>query len=103
MCMLFYLTLSGADLKPSIQYFVCKIRRFQHFYYFHKQIKECKQRIMKKENKGNNLTNIVTEDGFVIIGVIGEFTAEDLLLFPEGNVGSLLKKTENFHRYIFNY
>lgn len=73
----------GADLKPLIQYFVCKIRRFQHFYYFHKQIKECKQRIMKKENKGN-LTNIVTKDEFVIIGVIGEFTAEDRLLFPKG-------------------
>lgn len=45
---------------------------------------------MKKENKGN-LTNIVTKDEFVIIGVIGEFTAEDRLLFPKGNVGSLLK------------
>lgn len=46
---------------------------------------------MEKENNSNDLTNIVTKKtkkGFVIIGVIGEFTAEDLLLFPKGNVGS---------------
>lgn len=48
---------------------------------------------MEKENKINDLTNKVTKDGFVIIGVIGEFTTEDLLLFPKGNVGYLLKKT----------
>lgn len=74
----------GADLKPSIQYFVCNIRKFQHFYYFNKRIKEYKQRLMEKENKINDLTNKVTKDGFVIIGVIGEFTTEDLLLFPKG-------------------
>lgn len=58
---------------------------------------------MKKENKGNNFINIVMEDGFVIIGVIGEFIVEDFLLFFEGNVGFLLKKIENFYWYIFNY
>lgn len=54
---------------------------------------DCKKRIMEKENNSNDLTNIVTKNGFVIIGVIGEFTAEDLLLFPKGNVGSLKKKS----------
>lgn len=100
MCMVFYLTLSGADLNPSIQYFVCNIRKFQHFYYFNKRIKEYKQRLMEKENKINDLTNKVTKDGFVIIGVIGEFTTEDLLLFPKGNVGYLLKKNllKNLYR-----
>lgn len=46
---------------------------------------------MEKENNSNDLTNIETKNGFVIIGVIGEFTAEDLLLFPKGNVGSFKK------------
>lgn len=91
MCMLFYLTLSGADLKPPIQYFVCKIRKFQHLYYFNNSIKEYKHR-MEMRNKSNNLTDKVIEDGLVIIGVIGKFTDEDLLLFPKGNVGSFLKQ-----------
>lgn len=90
--MVFYLTLSGADLKPSIQYFLCKIRKFVHLHYFHKSITEWKKRIMEKENNSNDLTDIVTKNGFVTIGVIGEFTADDLLLFPKGNVGSLKKK-----------
>lgn len=46
---------------------------------------------MEKENNSNDLTNIVTKNGFVIIGVIGEITAEDRLLFPKGNVGSFKK------------
>lgn len=89
--MIFYLTLSGADSNPSIQYFLCNNRKFQLLHYFNKRIRECKKRIMEKENNSNDLTNIVTKKtkkGFVIIGVIGEFTAEDLLLFPKGNVGS---------------
>lgn len=91
MCMVFYLTLSGADSKPSIQYFLCKKRKFQHLHYFNKRLTECKKRIMEKKNNSNDLTNIVTNNGFVIIGVIGEFTAEDLLLFPKGNVVTLNK------------
>lgn len=93
MCMVFYLILSGADLKPSIQYYLCNIRKFEHLHYFQKRITECRNRIMEKDINSNDLTNIVTKNGFVIIGVIGEFTAEDLLLFPKGNVGSL-KKTD---------
>lgn len=77
-------TNKGADSKPSIQYFLCKKRKFQHLHYFNKRLTECKKRIMEKENNSNDLTNIVTNNGFVIIGVIGEFTAEDLLLFPKG-------------------
>lgn len=76
-------TLSGADSKPSIQYFVCKID---------KQIKESKLRILEKENKSDDLTDKMTKGGFVIFGVIGELTDKDLLLFPKGNAGSLLKK-----------
>lgn len=86
-----YLTLSGADPKPSIQYHICEIHKFEHLHCFHKRIMECKKRIMETENNSNDLTNIVTKNGFVIIGVIGEFTAEDLLLFPKGNVGSFKK------------
>lgn len=86
-------TLSGADSKPSIQYFVCKIDKFKHLYYFNKQIKESKQRILEKENKSNDLTDKMTKGGFVIFGVIGKLTDKDLLLFPKGNSGSLLKKT----------
>lgn len=89
--MVFYLTLSGADSKPSIQYYLCKIRKFKHLHYFHKQTMECKKRIMEKKNNSSDLTNIVTKNGFVMIGVIGEFTAEDLLLFPKGNVSSFKK------------
>lgn len=91
--MVFYFTLLGADSKPSIQYFLCKIRKFVHLHYFHKSITEWKKRVMEKENNRNDLTNIVTKNGFVTIGVIGEFTAEDLLLFPKGNDCSF-KKTD---------
>lgn len=58
---------------------------------------------MEKENKINDLTNKVTKDGFVIIGVIGEFTTEDLLLFPKGNVGYLLKKPIEKSISLFHY
>lgn len=85
-------TNKGADSKPSIQYFLCKNRKFQHLHYFNKRITEFKNRIMEKENNSNDLTNIVTKNGFVIIGVIGEFTAEDLLLLPKGKA---IKDVEN--------
>lgn len=101
MCMVFYLTFSEADSKPSIQYFRCKIRKFKHLHYFNKRITEWKKRRMEKKNNSNDQKN-----GFVIIGVIGEFTAEDLLLFPKGNVGSFLKKKkliENLYCYMCHY
>lgn len=41
---------------------------------------------MEKENNSNDLINIVIKNGFVIIGVIGEFIVEDFLLFFKGNV-----------------
>lgn len=85
-------TNKGADSKPSIQYFLCKNRKFQHLHYFNKRITEFKNRIMEKENNSNDLTNKVTKNGFVIIGVIGAFTAEDLLLFPKGKA---IKDVEN--------
>lgn len=85
-------TNKGADSKPSIQYYLCKFRKFKHLHYFHKQTMECKKRIMEKKNNSSDLTNIVTKNGFVIIGVIGEFTAEDLLLFPKGKA---IKDGEN--------
>lgn len=86
--MVFYLTLSEADSEPSIQYFVCNIKKFRHLYNFIKQIKEIKQRILEKENKSNDLAG-----GVVIFGVIGKITDKDHLLFPKGNAGFLLKKT----------
>lgn len=85
-------TNKGADLKPSIQYYLCNIRKFEHLHYFQKRITECKKRVMEKDINSNDLTNIVTKNGFVIIGVIGEFTAEDLLLFPKGKA---IKDDEN--------
>lgn len=85
-------TNKGADLKPSIQYYLCNIRKFEHLHYFQKRITECKKRVMEKDINSNDLTNIVTKNGFVIIGVIGEFTAEDLLLLPKGKA---IKDDEN--------
>lgn len=46
---------------------------------------------MEKENNSNDLINIVINNGFVIIGVIGEFIVEDFLLFFKGNVVILNK------------
>lgn len=49
---------------------------------------------MEKENNSNDLINIVIKNGFVIIGVIGEFIVEDFLLFFKGNVGFFKKKID---------
>lgn len=91
--MTFYLL--EAVSMPSIQYFHCEIKKLQHLLYYHNEIKKCEQRIMEKMKiKNFDLTNVVnnvvTKDGFVKIGVIEKFTDEDLLLFPRGNVCSLL-------------
>lgn len=104
MCMVFYLTLSEADSEPSIQYCVCNIEKFQHFYNFIKQIQKLKKRILDKENKSKDKTDKVTKVDFVVFGVIGELTDQDLLLFPEGNAGFLLKKKliENLYRFMFH-
>lgn len=66
------------------------MKTFEHLFYFHNNIKECEQRIMEKMKILSHdfttvVTNIVTNDGFVKIGVIGKITDEDLLLFPKGN------------------
>lgn len=89
---MFAFYLSGAESKPSIQYFSYKIDKFQHFLYLYNQIKDLLQRIMDKESISNDLINVVLEDNFVKCGVIGKFTDEDLLLLPKGIVGSLKNK-----------
>lgn len=73
----------GADSKPCIQYFCYKIDKFQHFYYFYKQVKEFLLRIRNKESENNDLIDVVFKHDFVKCGVIGEFTDEDLLLLPK--------------------
>lgn len=70
---------------PSIRYFVCKSLKFQ-------QKKGSKQRKLEKESLRYDPADKVTKGGFVIFGVIGKYTDEDLRLFPKGNAGSLLKK-----------
>lgn len=52
---------------------------------------ECKKWVMEKDINSNDFINIVIKNGFVIIGVIGEFIVEDFLLFFKGNVGFLKK------------
>lgn len=52
---------------------------------------ECRNWIMEKDINSNDFINIVIKNGFVIIGVIGEFIVEDFLLFFKGNVGFLKK------------
>lgn len=91
MCIVFYLTLSGADSKPSIRYFVCKSHKFQHLNCSNKPKKGFKKRKLEGSIR-YDLTDKVTKGGFVIFGVIGKYTDKDLRLFPKGNAGSLLKK-----------
>lgn len=81
-CFTFYL--SGAESKPRIQYFCYKIDKFEHFYYFCKQVKEFLRR--NKESENNDLIDDKFKGDFVKCGVIGEFTDEDLLLLPKGIV-----------------
>lgn len=83
--------LSGAESKPCIQYFCYKIDKFQHFYYFYKQVKEFLRRIRNKESENNDLIDVVFKHDFVKCGVIGEFTDEDLLLLSKGIVAYYYK------------
>lgn len=90
---MFAFYLSGAESKPSIQYFSYKMDKFQHFHYLYNQSKDLLRRIMdKSKSKSNDLINVVFEDVFVKCGVIGKYTDEDLLLLPKGIVGSLILK-----------
>lgn len=84
--MCFTLYLSGAEPKLCIEYLCYKIDKFQHFYYFYKQVKEFLRRIRNKESENNDLIDEVFKHDFVKCGVIGEFTDEDLLLLPKGIV-----------------
>lgn len=84
--MCFTLYLSGAEPKPCIEYFCYKIDKFQHFYYFYKQVKEFFRRLRNKESENNDLIDGVFNNDFVKCVVIGEFTDEDLLLLPKGIV-----------------
>eukprot|EP00105_Crassostrea_gigas_P042907 XP_019927055.1 PREDICTED: uncharacterized protein LOC105338436 [Crassostrea gigas] len=84
----------GAESKPCIQYFCYKIDKFQHFYYFYKQVKEFLRRIRNKESENNDLIDVVFKHDFVKCGVIGEFTDEDLLLLPKG-ITNMKNENEN--------
>lgn len=55
---------------------------------------------MDKKSESNDLMNVEFKDDFVKFGVIGNFTDEDLLLLPEGIVGSLLLKIQKLNRFI---
>lgn len=82
----------GAESKPCIQYVCYKIDKFQHFYYFYKQVKEFLRRIRNKESENNDLIDVVFKHDFVKCGVIGEFTDEDFLLLSKEKI---YKKNEH--------
>lgn len=74
-------------------YIFYKAKYFQAFHYYCKLVRHCRSRtekILKSKDRGN----VITENVFIKIGIMGEFTDADLKLISKrsGNIAKCVLK-----------
>lgn len=95
-----YLPFSGAESNQSPAFFYFDSERFEHFYYFYKHF--CDKDSFENDQKTKKQTNVMSVNVIVKIGVVGDFTNDDLKLFPEGNV-TFLKVLKIFDKFLVEW
>lgn len=74
-------------------YIFYKAKYFQAFHYYCKLVRHCRSRT-EKVLKSNDRGNVITENVFIKIGIMGEFTDDDLKLISKrsGNIAKCVLK-----------
>lgn len=80
-----YLVFSGAESKPSIEYFYLKTKDLTYFQY------ACSQIDYSQWMEKDKHTITMHMDIIIKIGVVGKFTNHNLKFLPEGNVVDFIK------------
>lgn len=85
------LSISEAESKSTV-YLFYKAKYFQAFHYYYKLARDCIRRI-ETIMKSNDVEDVITEDLFIKIGIMGKFTDADLTLISKekGNIYSKVK------------
>lgn len=85
------LSISEAESKSTVYVFY-KAKHFQAFHYYYKLARDCRRRI-EKIIKSNDVGDVMTEDLFIKIGIVGKFNDADLKLISEGrgNINFIVK------------
>lgn len=92
-----YLTFLGAKPKPSVVYFYFEPKHFKRFNDFNNETMDFIHRFENKQETKQR-TNAVSVDVIVKIGVVGNFSEDNLKLFPKGKV--TFKKLRYFKSYV---
>lgn len=95
------LSISEAESKSTV-YLFYKAKYFQAFHYYYKLARDCKRRI-ETIMKSNDVEDVMTEDLFIKIGIVGKFNDADLKLILEGrgNINSILKCELEVYFYFY--
>lgn len=87
-----YFLISETKSKLPV-YIFYKAKYFQAFHYYCKLVRHCRSRtekVLKSKDRGN----VITENVFIKIGIMGEFTDDDLKLISKrsGNIAKCVLK-----------
>lgn len=99
------LSISEGKSKSTVYVFY-KAKYFQAFHYCYKLARDCGRRI-EKIIKSSDVEDVMHEDLYIKIGIVGKLTDADLKSISEGNINSIihveceLKVCFDFIEYLF--
>lgn len=79
----FYIAISEDDLMQPIDYIYISAKHFDHFQYVYKLTRNCTHRLVNVCTK-EDLKDFMSEDVYIRITVVGDFTEENLKLLSKG-------------------
>lgn len=67
----------NASSRPSVKYLLWKAKYYEHFLYVYNLVRDCKTRVEKLLTE-NDLANPMPKDVIVKIGIVGDYTEDDV-------------------------
>lgn len=77
-----------ADPRPSITYLFWHAKHFQHFHYLYNLARDCQNRV-EKLKQSKDLAIRMPEDVFIKIGIVGNFTKDNVKLISKRSGSAL--------------
>lgn len=69
--------------RPSIKYLFWRAKYYEHFHYVYNLVRDCKTRVEKLLLKKNDLTYPMPKDVMVKIGIVGDYTEDNVNLISK--------------------
>lgn len=83
-----FFSISEANPRPSITYLFWRAEHFHHFYYLYNLARDCKYRV-EKLKQSKDLANRMPEDVAIKIGIVGNFTEDNVKLISKRSGSAL--------------